>query len=71
MAGGRFHDDEARPPQMLHEPLGDDARHDLAEVAGVLSAAVAQRQDELAEAGHFTQEAGVIIVEKAMASFSS
>ena len=41
------------------------------EFAGVLSAAVAQRQDELAEAGHFTQEAGVIIVEKAMASFSS
>src|SRR5271163_3313021 len=26
---------------------------------------------ELAEAGHFTQEAGVIVVEKAMASFSS
>jgi haloalkane dehalogenase len=26
---------------------------------------------ELAEAGHFTQEAGVTIVEKAMASFSS
>jgi haloalkane dehalogenase/tRNA(adenine34) deaminase len=26
---------------------------------------------ELAEAGHFTQEAGVIIVEQAMASFSS
>jgi haloalkane dehalogenase len=26
---------------------------------------------ELAEAGHFTQEAGVIIVEKAIASFSS
>ena len=25
---------------------------------------------ELAEAGHFTQEAGVVIVEKAMASFS-
>jgi haloalkane dehalogenase len=26
---------------------------------------------ELAEAGHFTQEAGIIIAEKAMASFSS
>jgi hypothetical protein len=30
---------------MLHEPLGDDARHDLAGAAGVLSAAVAQRKD--------------------------
>ena len=45
MAGGRFHDDEARPLQMLQEPLGDDARHDLAGAASVLSAAVAHRKD--------------------------
>jgi len=37
-----LHDDEARSLEMLHEPLGDDARHDLAAVANLLSAAVAQ-----------------------------
>jgi len=41
-----FHDDEAQSLQMLHGPLGDDARHDLAGVANLLSAAVAQREGE-------------------------
>jgi hypothetical protein len=42
-----FHNDEAGSLQILHESLGDDARHYLAAVANLLSAASGETHREL------------------------
>src|SRR5208337_1162923 len=41
-----LHDDESGALKVLHEPLGDDLRHDLVGVVHALAALVAQREGE-------------------------
>jgi len=44
-----LHQDEARPLQVLHEPLGDDLGHDLVGIVDALAALKAQGEGD--EAG--------------------